>query len=61
MCIKPHGVDVEKLRKYLIEKYSIGTVVISGLVRLAFSTVSKSKLARLFGDIAKAIGDLQQK
>jgi aspartate/methionine/tyrosine aminotransferase len=61
MCIKPHGVDVEKLRKYLIEKYSIGTVVISGLVRLAFSTVPKSKLARLFGDIAKAIGDLQQK
>ena len=60
MCIKPVGVDVEKLRKDLIEKYSIGTVVLSGLVRLAFSTVPKAKLAKLFGDIAKAIGEMQQ-
>ena len=58
MCVKPIGVEAEKVRKHLIEKYSTGTIVLSGLIRLAYSTIPKAKLAKLFADVAAAIGDL---
>ena len=59
MCVKPIGVDAEKVRKHLIAMYSTGTIVLSGLIRLAFSTIPKAKLATLFANVAKAIEDLQ--
>lgn len=59
MCVKPIGVDAENVRKQLIAKYSTGTIVLSGLIRLAFSTIPKAKLAKLFANVAKAIEDLQ--
>ena len=51
--------DAESVRKHLIEKYSIGTIVLSGLIRLAFSTIPKSKLAGLFANVHAAINDLR--
>ncbi len=59
MCVKPIGVDAEAVRKLLIEKYSTGTIVLSGLIRLAFSTVPSAKLPTLFANVAAAIRDLQ--
>ena len=59
MCVKPIGVDAEKVRRHLIEKYSTGTIVLSGLIRLAFSTVPSEKLPTLFANVAAAIVDLQ--
>ena len=59
MCVKPIGVDAEKVRRHLIEKYSTGTIVLSGLIRLAFSTVPSDKLPALFANVAAAIVDLQ--
>ena len=59
MCVKPLGVDAEKVRKQLIAKYSIGTIVLSGLIRLAFSTIPKAKLAKLFANVNAAICDLK--
>ena len=59
MCVKPIGVDAEKVRKQLIAKYSTGTVVLSGLIRLAFSTIPKAKLAKLFANVNAAISDLK--
>ena len=59
MCVKPIGVDAEKVRKQLIAKYSIGTIVLSGLIRLAFSTIPKAKLAKLFANVNAAICDLK--
>lgn len=59
MCVKPIGVDAEKVRRHLIEKYSTGTIVLSGLIRLAFSTVPLEKLPTLFANVAAAIVDLQ--
>ncbi len=59
MCVKPIGVDAEAVRKLLIEKYSTGTIVLSGLIRLAFSTVPSAKLPTLFANVAAAIKDLQ--
>jgi hypothetical protein len=53
------GVDAEKVRRHLVEKYSTGTIVLSGLIRLAFSTTPKAKLAKLFANVNAAIGDLK--
>jgi aspartate/methionine/tyrosine aminotransferase len=61
MCIKPNGVDPEELRRHLIEKYSLGTIVLSGLVRLAFSTVPRASLKKMFHDIASAVDDLKKR
>lgn len=59
MCVKPVGVDAEQVRRRLIEKYSTGTIVLSGLVRIAFSTVPKAKLETLFANVNAAISDLR--
>ena len=58
MCVKPIGVDAEKVRKHLVAKYSVGTIVLSGLIRLAFSTVPTAKLDQLFAAVASAVADL---
>ncbi len=55
MCIKPIGVDAEHVRRHLIAKYSTGTIVLSGLIRIAFSTIPTKKLATLFANVASAI------
>ncbi len=60
MCVKPLGVDAEKVRRHLVEKYSVGTIVLSGLIRLAFSTVPTAKLDRLFADVDAAIADFTE-
>ena len=59
MCVKPKGVDAEAVRRHLIEKYSTGVIVLSGLLRLAFSTVPCVKLPALFDAVHSAISDLQ--
>lgn len=59
MCVKPIGVEAEAVRKHLIERYSTGTIVLSGLIRLAFATVSTANLAGLFANVASAIADLR--
>ncbi len=59
MCVKPVGVDAEAVRRHLIAKYSTGTIVLSGLIRLAFSTIPTAKLARIFQNVADAVADLR--
>ena len=59
MCVKPLGVDAEKVRRRLIEKYSTGTIVLSGLIRLAYSTVPTAKLASLFANVDAAVRDVR--
>ncbi len=59
MCVKPKGVDAESVRRQLIAKYSTGTIVLSGLIRLAFSTTSCAKLSALFSNVAAAVGDVR--
>ena len=58
MCVRPKGVEAEAVRRRLIEKYSTGTIVLSGLIRLAFSTTPSSKLPKLFQNVADAVADL---
>lgn len=59
MCVKPRGVAAEAVRRRLVEKYSTGTVVVSGLLRIAFSSVPRDKLGRLFANIDAAVRDLK--
>ena len=59
MCVKPIGVEPEAVRRQLIEKYSVGTIVLSGLIRIAFSTVPTARLAGLFAAVDSAIRDLR--
>ena len=59
MCVKPIGVEAEKVRRLLVEKYSTGTIVLSGLIRISFSTVPRRKLAGLFANVAAAIDDIR--
>ena len=58
MCVRPKGVAAEDVRKHLIAAYGTGTIVLSGLIRLAFSTVPSAKLAGIFASINSAIADL---
>ena len=59
MCVKPRGVAAEAVRQRLIAGYSTGTIVLSGLIRLSFSTVSAANLPRLFANVYAAINDLK--
>ena len=59
MCVRPIGVDADKVRRRLIDAYSTGTIMLSGLIRISFSTVPKRKLAGLFANVAAAIRDLR--
>lgn len=60
MCIRPIGVDAETLRRELIANYSTGVIVLSGLVRIAFSSVPTEKIPKLFDNIYQAITNLSK-
>ena len=59
MCIKPKGVDAEALRQKLIKDYSTGTIMLSGLIRVAFSAVPTEKLGKLFENIYNCIKEMK--
>jgi len=60
MLLKLKGVDAEKYRKHLLEKYGVG-VIADGLydIRVAFSAVEVDQLPALFDLLAAAVVDLQ--
>jgi aspartate/methionine/tyrosine aminotransferase len=59
MCVKPIGVDPEALRKLLLSDYSTGVIMLSGLIRLAFSAVPLAQLDLLFVNLHGAIQKLR--
>ncbi|MCQ2375430.1 MAG: aminotransferase class I/II-fold pyridoxal phosphate-dependent enzyme [Salinivirgaceae bacterium] len=55
MCIKLNeNIDAEAVRMLLIEKYSIGTINLNGLLRIAFSAVAEKDIKPLFEGIYAA-------
>jgi len=61
MCVKPVGVDAEALRKLLLtEKYQIGVITLSGLIRIAFSTIPLEKLRTFFARLHAAVQELRK-
>jgi len=61
MCVRTIGVDNEELRKELIANYSTGVIVLSGVIRLAFSAVPTDLIGSLFANLHSAIQKLQKK
>jgi aspartate/methionine/tyrosine aminotransferase len=55
LCLAPReGIDAEEVRRLLLAEYSTGVIATNGLLRVAFSSVPKEDLARLFEHIAEA-------
>lgn len=59
MCIRPRAVDPEALRQHLLKTRGTGVIVLSGLIRIAFSAVPLDKLETLFSNIHSAVQELQ--
>jgi len=59
MCVKPIGIEPEALRKELVANYSTGVIVLSGLIRLAFSAVPIDKIDSLFANLHAAVQKLR--
>ena len=56
----PLAGDAEELRQKLIKDYSTGTIMLSGLIRIAFSAVPTEKLGKLFENIYNCIMNLRR-
>ncbi len=59
MCVRPIGVDNEALRRELLVNYSTGVIVLSGLIRLAFSAVPLDLIESMFANLHAAIRKLR--
>ena len=58
MCIRLKKADPEALRKKLLAEYSTGVIVLSGVVRIAFSATPMNKLEKLFDNLYCAVKSL---
>ncbi len=58
MCLRLKKADPECLRKKLLAEYSTGVIVLSGVVRIAFSATPMNKLERLFDNLYRAAKEL---
>lgn len=55
MCIKlKEGLDAERIRLDLLEKYDTGVIAIGDMIRIAFSSVKLDDIPRLFDNIYMA-------
>ncbi|MCP4002997.1 MAG: aminotransferase class I/II-fold pyridoxal phosphate-dependent enzyme [bacterium] len=60
MCVDVKGVDAEKLRLHLLEKYGVGLIAIGASdIRVAFSCLEKSEIEPLFDLLHQGIQELQ--
>lgn len=58
MCLKlKEGLDGEKIRQILLDKYETGLIHLAGIFRLAFSSVAEDKIEDLFVNIYNACRD----
>ncbi len=59
MCVKPAGVDAEKLRQQLLATRKTGVIVLMGLIRIAFSSVPTDKLEALFANLHATVQEMK--
>ena len=60
MCVKPVGVSAEAVRRELLENFNTGVIVLSGLIRLAFSSVPTDRIENLFENLHSAVRNLRR-
>ena len=59
MLLKLRGVDAERVRKHLLEKYGIGLIATSGTdLRVAFSCLEVDEVENLFEKLHRAVQEL---
>jgi aspartate/methionine/tyrosine aminotransferase len=59
MCVKLNkGLEAEKVRQHLLEKYNTGVIVLGDVIRLAFSAVPQAKIPVLMENLYNACKDL---
>jgi aspartate/methionine/tyrosine aminotransferase len=59
MCLKLRkGLNAEKVRLHLLEKYSTGVIVFGNVIRLAFSAVPQARIPELIDNLYRACVDL---
>jgi aspartate/methionine/tyrosine aminotransferase len=59
MCIRLKGVEAEPLRRYLLDRYQVGTIATGKHdLRIAFSSVDEENIEPLFEAIFQAARDL---
>jgi len=54
MCMDLKGIDAEKLRKRLLQRYDTGIIAIEGRIRIAYSAIPKARVRELFDNIFMA-------
>ena len=60
MCVTlKEGIDAEKVRKILLEKYSTGVIAMDNILRIAFSAVRKSQVREVFDNIYQSCYEIQ--
>ena len=60
MCVQlKEGMEAEKVRQILIEKYSIGLIALGSILRIAFSAVAASDIKSMFEGIYSACKDAE--
>ncbi|MBI3947790.1 MAG: phosphoenolpyruvate carboxykinase (GTP) [Armatimonadetes bacterium] len=60
MCLRLKGIDAERYRQHLLEKYGVGVIADgSHDIRVAFSAVELEQLPELFESLAAAARDLR--
>jgi aspartate/methionine/tyrosine aminotransferase len=60
MCVKPIGVAAEAVRKELLAHFDTGVIVLSGLIRLAFSSVPTDRIEAMFDNLHAAVQNLRR-
>ncbi|MCP4297647.1 MAG: hypothetical protein GY786_18775 [Proteobacteria bacterium] len=59
MCLKLKGIDAEKMRIHLLDKYGVGAISIGKTdFRVAFSCIEEGQIEELFELIYQAAKDL---
>lgn len=59
MCVRARGVDAERVRQRLLERYGIGVIAAGGSdVRIAFSCLEQGEIEALFETLHRAIQEL---
>ena len=61
MTVRVQGVDAERLRVHLLNRYGVGVISIGAHdVRIAFSCLEESDIEPMFECLHRAIGDLRE-
>ncbi|MDR2731795.1 MAG: aminotransferase class I/II-fold pyridoxal phosphate-dependent enzyme [Fibromonadaceae bacterium] len=60
MCVKVNGADPEAVRKECLKNHWLGVIVLSGLIRIAFSSVALDKIEELFERLHRAVKAVKQ-